>query len=193
MTGSSIDLVEEGDTHKQHFRHIPQDNTHSPTHTPTHTERPQHTMLLFPHAYIHAQSLVMVSSSSLLFSVLPFVACGSEGGGWLHWPRFVILQVNITPITLTHTLNSLSAVFHTETTCHFFMFFIFCNASHTAVEQQHTLGHQHVLMSDVQHQHWWAQVPAKRKNNYKQWSGFIDITTKTSVWLCKYSKVAAKW
>ncbi len=148
-------------------------------------------MLLFPHAYIHAQSLVMVSSSSLLFSVLPFVACGSEGG-------WVVTLTQICHIASqhhsnhfnSHTLNTLSAVFHTETTCVMgFLQWITYSSGSAA----HAWASACASVRDVQHQHWWAQVPAEHKNNYKQWSGFIDITTKNSVWLCKYSNVAAEW
>lgn len=147
MAGSSIDPVEEGGMH---------DSTSDiyPNTTPTHTQTPgqsQHTMLLFPHAYIHAQSLVMVSSSSLLFSVLPFVACGSEGGWVVTLTQIchIASQHHSNHFNL-HTKHLLSSISHRNHTCNVF----FCNESHTAVERQHTPGHQHVLVSEiVQHQH----------------------------------------
>lgn len=159
------------------------------TATHTHTETPgqsQHTMLLFPHAYIHAQSLVMVSSSSLLFSVLPFVACGGEGG-------WVVTLTQICHIASQHhsnhfnsyTKHLISSISHTNHMCNEF----FCNESRTAA---HAWASACASVRDVQHQHQWAQVPTEHRHSYKQWSGFTDITTKNSVWLYKYSNVEAK-
>lgn len=119
--------------------------TYTPT-QPPHTHRPEDRAST-PCSYFHMHTFthrawwwyphpLCFFQSCLLYPVVV------KGGGWLHWPRFVILQVNITPITLTHTLNTLSAVFHTQTTC--VMSFFAMN--HV---QQHTLGHQHVLLSEM--------------------------------------------
>jgi len=117
--------------------------THTHTHAVTRGQS-QHTMLLFPHAYIHAQSLVMVSSSSLLFSVLPFVACGGEGGWVVTLTQICHIASQHHSNHLNSLLNILSAEFHTQTTCNVF-FFVFCNESHTATHA----WHQHVLLSEM--------------------------------------------
>jgi len=114
--------------------------TYTPTQQPhTHTHavtrgQSQHTMLLFPHAYIHAQSLVMVSSSSLLFSVLPFVACGGEGGWVVTLTQICHIASQHHSNHLNSLLNILSAEFHTQTTCNVFLFFAMNRI------QQHMLG-----------------------------------------------------
>lgn len=101
MAGSSIDLMDGGGMH------ISTSDVYPYT-TPTHTKilgQSQHAMLLFPHAYIHAQSLVTVSSSCLFFSVLPFVACGSEGG-------WVVTLTQICHIASQHHFNHFNS--HTK-------------------------------------------------------------------------------